>query len=73
MRLKLASDTLWINTMPMIATGPKSDEPELHDFGITLQLEGVPPEGKYELEVRLKSPDGKEHTATARMVVAHAC
>ena len=73
MRLKLKSDTVWFDTMPSIAHEEGSGGPYLPDVEIILQPEEVLPEGKYELEVRLKGPDGKVQTATERLVVAHAC
>lgn len=69
MRANLKSDTVWFNTMPTIGDGGHS----LPGIEVTLEPEEVLPEGKYELEVRLKGPDGKEQTATTRLVVAHAC
>lgn len=69
MQIKMESDTVWFNTMPTVGQGRRA----LPTVNVSIQPDEVLPEGKYELEVRIKGPDGKEQTATTRLVVAHAC
>jgi hypothetical protein len=64
----MRSDTVWLNTMPTIGEGGRG----LPTIDVAIQPDEVLPEGKYELGVRLKGPDGKEQTAFVRFVVAHA-
>ena len=68
MQIKMNSDTVWFNTMPIIGEGDN----ELPSVEVIIEPDEILPEGKYELEVRLKGPDGKEHIATTSLCVAHA-
>ena len=61
-----------INMAPTM-TMPEMPAPEktTPDIELTLKLDGVLPEGRYEVEVVLKGPDGTEQRATAHLVVSH--
>jgi methionine-rich copper-binding protein CopC len=46
-----------------------------HAFGMTVdvQTDTRLPEGSYELEMRIKGPDGKEQTAVTNFEIKYAC
>ena len=66
MQLKMRSDTICFNTMPSIG-----DKRPLPTVDIATEPDEILPEGCYQLEVRLRGPNGQEYTATTHLVVDH--